>query len=247
MPWWLAPASVSKAQERSTNVNSLRLNIITACMVGVASISAWAGDVKVIANPNVKADSISKVELKSLFLGQTHSLVDGTRAEPVLIISGPVHEAFVTQYLGISESALQNYYRRLVFTGKDSMPRELHSEAQVLAYVSRTTGAIGYVSAANNVEGVKTLAVVGVSNSYQRALLMRVEPEYPETLKLRQIGGTVRLAVTISPKGSVENVQVIGGNPILAETAIKAVQQWIYAAASSPTKMEVSLSFDPHH
>lgn len=96
-------------------------------------------------------------------------------------------------------------------------------------------------------DGAKVLTVLQPRLRVERRLLIRIEPEYPEPLKLGQIAGTVRLALTISPKGSVDNVQVIGGNPILAEAAIKAVQQWVYAAAPSRTTMEVSISFDPHH
>ncbi len=38
------------------------------------------------------------------------------------------------------------------------MPKELDSDAEVVAYVIRTRGAIGYVSAETSTEGVKTLA-----------------------------------------------------------------------------------------
>jgi TonB family protein len=60
-----------------------------------------------------------------------------------------------------------------------------------------------------------------------------------------QIGGTVRLMVTVSPKGSVDGVQLLGGNPILAEAAIKAVKQWVYAPGPSRTINEVSIPFAP--
>jgi len=55
------------------------------------------------------------------------------------------------------------------------------------------------------------------------------------------IGGTVRLVVTISQKGNVESVQPLGGNPVLAEPAIKTVKQWAYTAGPSRTMQEVSI------
>ena len=63
------------------------------------------------------------------------------------------------EYLGKSDAALQTYYRSLVFTGKGSMPRTLGSDAEVTAYVAKTKGAIGYVSAGAGSEGAKTLQV----------------------------------------------------------------------------------------
>jgi protein TonB len=75
-------------------------------------------------------------------------------------------------------------------------------------------------------------------------LLTQVQPEYPETLRQLHIGGTVRLQITISAQGRVESVTLLGGNPILGESAIKAVQLWIFAAAPSRTTQIVTLPFD---
>ena len=79
-----------------------------------------------------------------------------------------------------------------------------------------------------------------------RKLTTRVEPEYPPVLKMRQIGGTVRLEVTITPKGTVKSASLLGGNPILAESAIAAVKKWVYAPADATTTAEVSLEFNPY-
>jgi outer membrane biosynthesis protein TonB len=54
----------------------------------------------------------------------------------------------------------------------------------------------------------------------------------------------VRLEVTISPKGDVENIQLLGGNPILAESAIFAVKQWVNSVSHSRTTIEVDFRFD---
>jgi len=125
----------------------------------VLSMSAFAADVKVIANNSITANSVSADELKNLFLETNNSLSDGSKAQPVLAKGGAAHQAFVKQYLDKSDSALQAYYRTLVFTGKGSMPKELASDAEIVAYVAKTKGAIGYVSADANVSGVKTLTV----------------------------------------------------------------------------------------
>ena len=79
----------------------------------------------------------------------------------------------------------------------------------------------------------------------ERKLISRVEPDYPPVLKMRQIGGTVRLEVTIRPNGSVENPRVLGGNPVLAESAIAAVKKWKYAPAEMANTTTISLEFNP--
>lgn len=217
-----------------------------AAIVLFGAVDAFAGDVKIIANPNLRANSITVGELRSVFLQDKRSLRDGSHVEPVLAKTGAAHEAFLSEYLGKSDDELRTYFRTLVFTGTGAMPKFLASDEDITHYVAKTKGAIGYVSGDFPADGVKVLAISQAgANESGRKLLTRVEPEYPETLQRLQIGGTVRLILTIAPKGSVDAVQLLGGNPILAEAAIKAVKQWVYAPGSSQTKNEVSIPFVP--
>jgi TonB family protein len=222
-----------------------RLVPLVAVVVFFAPVWLIAADIKVIANGSVKAEVISANEVKSVFLEKYNSLRDGTHVEPVLETDGPVHEAFLREYLGGTDDDLQNYYRALVFSGRGSMPKQLGSDAEVVAYVARTKGAIGYVSAETMGDDVKTLTIVGGGNGTQRRIISQVEPEYPDTLKRLNIGGTVRLRLTIGPKGNVEGAEVLGGNPILGDSAVAAVRQWVYSASHSRTIEDVSISFGP--
>lgn len=221
----------------------LRMFLVAAGLVVMTLTSlSPASDIKIIANSSVNEETISASELRRVYLEIKISLADGTHVEPVLENGGPAHHAFLQDYLGMSEDDLQTYYRTLLFTGKGSMPKKLGSDAEVVAYVARTRGAIGYVSSAANTENVKTLAIA-VSNGAERKLITRVEPDYPDTLMRLNIGGTVRLRISISAKGNVQDVELLGGNPILAESAIAAVKKWVYAAGKGQTVLEVSLSF----
>lgn len=134
----------------------LKWNLIMA-LIG-AALPLAAGDVKVIANPSVTQTSISAADLKLIYL-QTKSSVAGVHVEPVLAKGGGAHELFLTQFVGKTDAALNAYYRSLVFTGKAVMPKTFASDEQVVAYVSKTKGAIGYVSATAATTGVTMLEV----------------------------------------------------------------------------------------
>ena len=133
--------------------------IFAAAVLALALSPAMAGDVKIIANSGVAASNVSADELKNVFLATKTSLSDGSHVEPVLAKGGPVHEEFVKAYLGKTDAALQTYYRSLVFTGKASMPKAFGTDAEVVAYVAKTKGAIGYVSSGAGTAGVKVLEV----------------------------------------------------------------------------------------
>lgn len=229
---------------RQTSRSLLALVLITAGFILIAAINALAADVKVIANASVKADAISADELRGVFLSERKALRDGSPVVPVLNADGYTHEAFLKLYLHRDPDELRTYYQGLVFTGKGLMPREFSSDAEVAGFVAHTRGAMGYVHGSFNADGVKVLIVLASGRNAERKLLTRVEPEYPETLKQLHIGGKVRLALTISPKGAVERVVLLGGNPILAEAAVKAAKQWVYAPAPSQATVEVSIPFE---
>jgi TonB family protein len=82
--------------------------------------------------------------------------------------------------------------------------------------------------------------------NFSRKALKMVAVQYPSILKSRGIGGTVKLRVLVNANGTVKDVQVQGGNPILSECAVKAVKQWVFVASEKDESIEVSVAFDPH-
>ena len=70
---------------------------------------------------------------------------------------------------------------------------------------------------------------VRVSSGVSTGMLVRkVPPSYPPLARQARIQGTVVLQATISKEGSIENLQLISGHPMLAPAAIEAVKQWKY-------------------
>lgn len=113
----------------------------------------------VIANPSVKADSVSKSELKEVFTGESSSLKEGGHVVPVFQKEGATHTEFLSSYLGESPAAILICWRGMVMSGRASMPKSLDSDAAVVEFVAKTTGAIGYISKAAPHDGVKELSV----------------------------------------------------------------------------------------
>jgi TonB family protein len=58
------------------------------------------------------------------------------------------------------------------------------------------------------------------------SLLYRVEPEYPEEARQRQMQGSVVLDVRMGRDGAVQAVNLVSGQALLAEAAMVAVKQW---------------------
>jgi TonB family protein len=74
--------------------------------------------------------------------------------------------------------------------------------------------------------GVQRIRVGGMVQSNN--LIRKVTPVYPPLAKQARIQGTVRFTALIGTDGSVINLQLVEGHPLLVPSAQEAVQQWQY-------------------
>lgn len=79
----------------------------------------------------------------------------------------------------------------------------------------------------------------------KRKVVNRVTPAYPDLARKMQIRGMVKVAVSVAPNGKVTTTRVLGGNPLLAKTAVDAIEQWKWAPAAQETQELIELNFLP--
>lgn len=74
-----------------------------------------------------------------------------------------------------------------------------------------------------------TPTLIRVSQGVTEGLLIhKVQPVYPVLAREARIQGTVVLTALIAKDGTIQNLRVISGKPMLAPAAIDAVKQWRY-------------------
>lgn len=93
--------------------------------------------------------------------------------------------------------------------------------------------------------GVLSRAATARAQDATRKLLKKVPVPYASILRSKRIGGVVLLKAFVKLDGTVRDTEVLGGNPILAESAQKSVMPWKFSPASSETALEISVTFDP--
>ena len=70
---------------------------------------------------------------------------------------------------------------------------------------------------------------IQVSGGVSQGLLIRqVRPAYPAVAIAARVQGAVVLQALISRGGTIENLRVVSGHPLLAPAAIEAVRRWRY-------------------
>jgi periplasmic protein TonB len=70
---------------------------------------------------------------------------------------------------------------------------------------------------------------ITVGGNVQSAhLVNKVQPSYPALARQTRISGTVKLHAIIGKDGTVQQLQVVSGHPLLVQSALDAVRQWRY-------------------
>jgi TonB family protein len=109
---------------------------------------------------------------------------------------------------------------------------EIHFSAKILALARA-----GYGSA--NIAA--TDAPVEATRRVDRTVL----PEYPEIAERMKLAGTVQVQALVKPDGTVKEVKILGGHPLLADALVRAVKQWKYQPSSKETVEVVKYTFGP--
>ena len=119
---------------------------------------------------------------------------------------------------------------------------EAVSESVSLDDTSGVAGGTGIRGAANGVPGGIGIADTvapppppkpvarppRISRMMEGNLIHRVQPVYPMAAKAARIQGPVVLRAVISKEGTIENLAVVSGHPMLVRAALDAVSQWRY-------------------
>ena len=133
-----------------------------AAAPGTIAATTTTPEFQVVVHPSVKGTWISRASLQALFTGQTDRWGDKAVAKPVdQSMKTPVRHAFTSSVLGLSIGGIQRLWQDRVAVQRVFPPPIKSSDAEVLAFVAGTTGAVGYVGPDTAIpEGVKVISVV---------------------------------------------------------------------------------------
>lgn len=120
---------------------------------------ANAENVIVIVNKNVSATTLSRDEIQQVFLGKKTAWPDGKKITPVIHKGGNVQEVFLKDYMNKTSSQYEAFWKQAIFTGTGKPLKSLSGDEDIVQFVSRTDGAVGYIDADSPHRDVKRLDV----------------------------------------------------------------------------------------
>ena len=118
--------------------------------------SAW----RVIVNPSNPASSVERRFLADVFLKKVTRWPTGDGVRPVdLREEATARQRFSEDVIERSVASVKSYWAQLVFSGRDVPPPELDNDEEVVRFVLKNAGAVGYVSPGAALDRAKALNV----------------------------------------------------------------------------------------
>ncbi len=123
-------------------------------------VLAEAAEFVLVANPSVKATAVRRSDVSRFFLREATEWADGAKVKPVdQVRTAAVRQEFTQKVLRRSLGEVESFWTKAIFSGRAVPPPQKKNDGEVLAYVRETPGAIGYVDASVELEGVKKLSL----------------------------------------------------------------------------------------
>ncbi len=123
--------------------------------------AAGAAEFQVVIHADNPATELATAKVVKMFLKKLKRWDHGVRVMPIdLDAKSPIRKAFTKAVHGKSVTAINSFWQRMIFSGRDVPPPERGSEEAILEYVRTNPGAVGYVAAETPLgDGVKKLQV----------------------------------------------------------------------------------------
>lgn len=117
-------------------------------------------EVLIVTGANNPLPSLSKNQVRDLFLGKVVSLPDGNSSAPVdQPASSPLREEFYMKVANMTAAQARAHWAKLYFTGRGVPPQQGKDDADVKKLLNSVSGAIGYLDRSSLDSSVKVLFV----------------------------------------------------------------------------------------
>lgn len=89
-----------------------------------------------------------------------------------------------------------------------------------------------------------TCAVPSLYAGGNRKAVEKPKPEYPQLARQLHLHGTVKIEAVIAPSGQVKETNILGGHPVLADAAVRALKEWKFEPGSTETTQVFEFQFN---
>lgn len=142
-------------------MNRKKSVILTALAAGIMTFVvarfANAGDVVVITHKGVAQSSVNTDAVKKIYSGYMSKWPDNQTIVLTVMEKSDAHKDFLKSYVGKTESQFSSTWKKMMFSGQGSYPKQFENAQSLVDFVEKTPGAIGYVEKGAKTDGVNVI------------------------------------------------------------------------------------------
>lgn len=118
-------------------------------------------EIYVIGHPLIGVNALTAEQVRNIYLSKLKVLSNGVAVTPVdQVQDNPHRQAFYEKIVKLSARELGAYWSKRAFMEEKGRPPSISGDAAIIQWVSKNKGAVGYVSAPPNNNGVQVLLVI---------------------------------------------------------------------------------------
>ncbi len=153
--------SITKLHSNEMTIRQLKTCLLIFLTFALPTFGLAYGNERllVIANRSIPFDGLERATVSNIYKAEETKWNNGETIIVVMHKKGEIHNKFAEDIVGITHSKLRDIWRNVIFTGLGKPPRIFRNETDLVEYVSKTKGAIGYISASTPHNGVKIISI----------------------------------------------------------------------------------------
>jgi hypothetical protein len=128
------------------NLGIVKKTLIPNAVFVVTTPDIKQNEIVIIINKNVVIDSLTKDDIKNIFLGNITRWQDNKK----IILASPskreLQQIFLSKYIGKTPLQYNKYLQKKFLPQKQKMPKFFKSKEKMIDYIAKTEGSIGYIT-----------------------------------------------------------------------------------------------------
>ncbi len=135
------------------------LFLLFQCFLAFPVSAASAAEFIFIANRSIMQSHLAKDEIRYIYLGRKKQWDDGSKITFVVLKSKMYYQNFLLDFLGKTPEQFNHYWQQNVFTGNGQMPPAFDNAKDVLDFISKNEGSMGYVPEGVHIGDLKKIEI----------------------------------------------------------------------------------------
>jgi len=133
---------------------------LALCVASWSPQAAYSSELFMVVSDQSPLRDISASQVKKIFKLRQRMWSDGMPIQPInMVKENALRNDFSQQILRKRPAQMEVYYLKMALTGRGQPPHTVHDYDELVSFIRKHQGAIGYVNQPMNQEGVKTLVI----------------------------------------------------------------------------------------